>query len=548
MSKKRKIINSYDLDNEKKRIIEIMDAIKPSIECITTNFLSYTAKFGYARNFINLVLWADIYGAESRYCVLKTIIDKSDIINYIINFMRPNRNIDIFLERFKVNELISILRGFINKDEKMPKLKEYLTEMLKCKLFNLETSLSKRKIESKNIKNIEWMTITINNVNIPEEIILLVFSYIDKDKKFFDNIGAVNEQFYLLSLKSVQTWIITHKNVFSIPILVLNSIKKIIFKIPQQIYMNKLAYVYKNVKSASHIYLIKDKIFNRNYGCKSERCFFNRSNLPLVNCTKLYIYNICGCVIKRKQFPNVTNFGFVVYHIPGLSLHKELKMNNKKDLELHKETREFLTGLKKISFGRRASFENANLWYRIEMCRRLPKFFSDLDNIIELKGSLLHQTVQSREYTKYISDYMIEYYKVIPLMKNLRIIKVEGYNLYEKFLNLDLRDKEVYITFKHKYGSGLSKTVHQKYIDITKLNAKKIGIRFSIYMIRPAGIYYDLDLVIIEFFKPIEGYTMSKFNPKIRNREIECYRQHNQHHGDYFYRIYKEYVIYTKNN
>jgi hypothetical protein len=277
-------------------------------------------------------------------------------------------------EMFSSKKLQEILKKCCSSSEKIPKLKKEKVELFESKLFKETTGQSKRKIEDE-FETERSIFLVLCGIELPEEMALEIFSYFVHNKSFLDNIGVVNEDFYLLSLKCFETLTITQDNIYKIPLLVLRNVKYVFYH-GFKVYKSEIQHFHKNTLRVKKYYFEGDTKKERHVlGWGRENDFFRYIERDMIkyNCVALWVVNLSGLVIRRKTFPNVTTFGFVSF------CSREGKM----DGVMKKETLEFLHGIKKLGFGEKIrNYHN----YR-EKIIYLPRFIKDLRSVETLATS-----------------------------------------------------------------------------------------------------------------------------------------------------------------
>lgn len=353
-SKRRKIDNLIDLtveenlteqfDQEKERVEIIFNFVKFDGSDIRQRFLCSLSR----RNidiFIFEVLLLKIYKGygwdsfddETKRLVIDLLKNFRTLENMVRCF-EDTKRVDSTIKRILKNEhknwFSSILKPHLRKEEKMPRLNKYIKELIYCKLLNKRTTTSKRRIEQNFIKNYTNSMISLDyrGIEIPEDIMLLILSYIPKNKIYFDKIGCISECFYLLMLKSVEYIRINNKNVKTVPILVLQSVNSIEIDY-FGLFKKDIIYLIQNIKRVRGI-----RIVTSNEDSKREPHFFRYITHSLKYCTTLYVYNLFGCRINKKNFPNVKKFGYEVCYNPS----NRRKPFDLKTMELCDTTIQFL--------------------------------------------------------------------------------------------------------------------------------------------------------------------------------------------------------------
>jgi hypothetical protein len=106
------------------------------------------------------------------------------------------------------SKLKEILEKYKKKKKKNwnTKKKRELVDYIVSYLFHKKISKKKRKMEIKNITNLEYR-ITFWNKIIPKELILFVFSYMVKNQSFLNTIILVNGSFLYLCIGILELFI-----------------------------------------------------------------------------------------------------------------------------------------------------------------------------------------------------------------------------------------------------------------------------------------------------------------------------------------------------
>jgi hypothetical protein len=293
--KKRKIIHLNKLTE-----IQILDTIINIKNSLSTRTLR--------ESFFNLIKAKDIYDLIPIKCFNDNIQNFNDLCDVIFsqNIYRFKYKIMHIIKQNISKKIIEkLLTPFIIKDESLPKLYSHQRNLLICKLYGIEYGPYKRNIENENLKNLNFnqVFIKLKNILIPHDIVIIIFSYFKKDKKFLNNIGVINEEFYLICLKSWTHIYVNGINLYKIPIIVLQYCTKIRID-PKQMYVEDINYFHQNTHNYKTLIITNISIQYRNI------LFFKHLNIKKPNCKKIDIANLYSIHLKSELFPNVKTLIF----------------------------------------------------------------------------------------------------------------------------------------------------------------------------------------------------------------------------------------------
>ncbi len=224
----------------------------------------------------------------------KSIVSTFFSITPTFNIGGPRKRRTLIKSVIKKKDIGNLVKPYLLEGEKPPGLYERQIDFIITKARGRQTNNYKRFCERSNLKNIKQddrQTFTsICNVNIPFDIMMVIFGYIGKNMKNLNNISLINSHFYIMFLKSWNALFITKKNLLSIPTVVLNSSRKIL--LCGNFFVDDYVYMSKNIQS-----VIK-------FNIKNFRKFSRNSSASYRNCTSLTVDTLDVNVVNLK-FPNL---------------------------------------------------------------------------------------------------------------------------------------------------------------------------------------------------------------------------------------------------
>lgn len=206
---------------------------------------------------------------------------------------------------YRYKKIMQVIRGNYRKSKLRILLETYFDDFpygyrkqidfLLYKLAKAPTDTEKRQEEAEYLDYASRMFLRIEGILIPEEIILLIFSFLDHPNHF-RKITLVCEEFYVLFLRDWDRIRISRNNIYRVPIPVLMSVKKVTLK-TKGIEKSDFEYFFEKVLSLRE--LVIDGI------TKTEE-FFSYLNKVQKYLTKISVIEIGYCLnIKPKLLPKV---------------------------------------------------------------------------------------------------------------------------------------------------------------------------------------------------------------------------------------------------
>ena len=368
---------------------------------------------------------------------------------------------------------ISRLQNFIRKysNEKIPKYYDHQVHLLICLLLNVETNQIKRKIEEENMKNLEQIFVTMCKIIVPEEVMIIIFRFIPKNKRVFEDIVLVCSNFYLLYLKTCEKISVYKQTIMEYPLIVIKHARIIIFD-TKWVLRDEFLHFLKNIHSIRKLYLgwrpdsqeVKDEKFFKYIYILGKKFF---------NLYKIQVTSIRDIKLDRKFFPNVRKLSFSKYNYDSGSVNKK--------------TIQFLHKIKHISF---RSFYSNFVGVGI-----IPKFLYELKN---LETFHFNSNNVINKYPFYVVQYLTGL-KRLKFKDNAILIELstflEGYNkmtnIKELYIKIDLNSLKCnFLLYKERIITVLVKLNNQK--NIRKVNFT-IFSRFPEKLI--SGVWSDEKLL-----------------------------------------------------
>lgn len=195
-----------------------------------------------------------------------------------------------------------------------PKQKCDMVEFLLNRLYGSEWENLKRRTEIDTMHKfselvfVTFFELTKSPIVIPEHIILLVMGYMLKGTSFLNSIAPINEQFYIIALKSWDVTVqISYRNVYKIPTPILYNCRSIVFKIAKEFSGNKLVYICKSLKSVERIE-VKGKFIQRLFRSMDDSEVVFKS-LSQINITTVYRASFRLDLPKARSLPVLKELG-----------------------------------------------------------------------------------------------------------------------------------------------------------------------------------------------------------------------------------------------
>lgn len=319
----------------------------------------------------------------------KTIEDLSDIKylyrkdgDVFYEFFHNSKKeflLEVFKKSIKSKTLKELLKRRHLTTEEMPKGYRNQLKFLLAKINDEPFGLTKRKIEHEHLKKFDIHNIRIElcGIDIPNELVRIIFSYLPKTRKVLDAVGPINENFYLMMLSQFDEVIITDDNLYNIPFVVLSGCRKITLRVKILIKYDFL-YIRNHTTNMKHLRLDtnsdkKEELILRNMGTfKKKKCFVTHLDVNMIsNIKTLNLYPQLKSLTLRKSHS---------------TLYEVLqKYQNIKEFTYLGKTQLFwnsvnLRGLEKFSFNVDAmnseDFKNYSCFYGIkELNIIFPEFY-----------------------------------------------------------------------------------------------------------------------------------------------------------------------------
>lgn len=179
-----------------------------------------------------------------------------------------------------------VKRHFRSTDplEDQPKFLTDIASWAVEKIFSLDWSKTKRKIEAMNAQSAPdyW------NFELSKDLIILVFSFMRKDKNFLDSVGLVSFGFYHAAIQSWEQVRITKRTVWKIPVLAMRSARRVAFYIDKNVLMEEIDHVLRNIRGAESVHLdgASDKFMRRLDVADPIGCRWLTLNAPRMMCSR----------------------------------------------------------------------------------------------------------------------------------------------------------------------------------------------------------------------------------------------------------------------
>lgn len=229
-----------------------------------------------------------------EYCKMKKKLDKEAYKRTIRNIF-VKQNIESIKKMLQLFDNIEDLYQRYYGELKFPYLKNFYVDIMAYKLVDDVAPVERRMLEIELLKEIdeeEYRFFKLNNIVIPKEILLIIFSFLKKSKHFLD--GCINSKWQLLSLRSFDFVYIDQENMFKIPIPVLRNVKKTTISCSRS--MNSFQYILSNIKTTRKLVLC----------CYAFGCLQVMNRFVLSNIQHLSIRNIYNdIIISEKNLPNL---------------------------------------------------------------------------------------------------------------------------------------------------------------------------------------------------------------------------------------------------
>jgi len=256
-------------------------------------------KFVFTRTFFGL----------NKFSKFETIFkyNSEDSIHFLMLNLKK-----LVRSRFDNEKLGKFLRRYKEECEIIPKLFGKKVEMLLTKLNGMTfNNMNKRNIEKFNLSNPVNLFVDMCSITIPSDVILHILSYMKKDSNLIQTIGCINSSFYINVLLSWKKVVINSdvlkKNVYSIPIVVLQSVMKL-YIVGNNWTKNEFEHLFKNIQRKNIRYLHfglekKQKVFWSN--CKDKDVFEN---------VETFVVERFDQIPNLKVFPRVKKLFILKYH------------------------------------------------------------------------------------------------------------------------------------------------------------------------------------------------------------------------------------------
>lgn len=195
---------------------------------------------------------------------LQTLQKHKDMVEKIHHFFQKKNRIDIkqFLSKLGCERLKYFCNTYFQMGmDDVPTLLTHLVDLVYSKLFHEIPPIERRKFEEGEllIQQQDDRFFCLKGRVIPKEIMLLMTSFMIKNKAFLDSVGLINEKWYLLALTSWKKVFVTKKNIYLIPTLVLNTAECVHFCIEDSVYVKEIKYIQSRMKRAN-ILVIKQNV------------------------------------------------------------------------------------------------------------------------------------------------------------------------------------------------------------------------------------------------------------------------------------------------
>ncbi len=366
------------------------------------------------------------------------------------------------------------------------KSKDDIIDLFIHTLFKTPTPFQKRTIELENIKNVPQMEniwFTLNNVNIPNDIMKIIFSFIPH----YNNYGltgiicCLNSNFYYGFLNTFDILNVNCRNIKDIPLLVLKTTKELVFRDPfNQISIRSLKNMFSNLKNATKFtFLLKntDKFIK----------IINSGKIkPIIKCTCLnispyYLLNFknksgsrrhCFEFPKMKYFPNLKQMilnpsGNTIYYF-GKALMNNLNKINKKSVKvkyLYISSTNKIKNAYKYSYNENSNFVNNECCFTMveHICIENDSFQYIQKCILQKanwKQITIYHSYRTKEfdYPCVIDHILTDCFKLETLNIHLRIMHFFHCDVFrcleiirERIEKITLSSIKFFICYKKKY-------------------------------------------------------------------------------------------------